>query len=714
MNIATIQKRKFLNNIYKLFYSSGSKPSEEEVRKIFNTYFSSNKLGLPVSVDYNAINLSELISHSDLNELMINSLFNLEILYECINENNYELMSTITSLNKRLSNLKTKRRELEGKVDQLIFSNLNSDGFFYSFVDTFSNTNNIDMSLSDAFIDTAIGNVTIPKITSGIFDMISSSVVNLQSVKVSIFENGNQVYTNSSVNDFDNVLDGLTDTYWSYSYKSANMSIVSMDIEIPINNNFTISKIEGMLLTGSPTTVIVTATPNDPSIPEQIKIKDSRNDYDRFSFTFNPLKYSKIKLTLFKTYPDETSNDSDKPYIYDFGLRDFFIGANYHDKRATLISKPLSIPQTDNGLLTIESIALDVEHQVGSGYDVSYFVAVDNPSAVGVENFNWVPIDPINAGTNSNPTFVNLQSSSRSMKTIKDGGMLTGGLELIDLNSSSLNTNELNPNTSIYFNKSVYRISVTGLEVIKQPFILSGINSFKNYAVIRSSSANAVEIYKALNVWSEKINTANTSDVITSSPIVNQLSSISPGFNGICSGLLDGKINCDSENSAVHVVTKSREDFNLAIYLNDTLIADLPSGTLTKDVQWDFKKGINFIKISYDKNFEGLITFNIMSGKSISDYGTLFLDYYSYLDPYEFRQRVSDSSFVFTIDNVFGSREIISSQYLYGDSQIKYYSDIAKPISAVRYRADLYRSDNPLVSPSIDSVRVKFKHNEEG
>ena len=58
MNIATIQKRKFLNNIYKLFYSSGNRPSEEEIRKIFNTYFSSNKLGLPVSVDYNAINLS--------------------------------------------------------------------------------------------------------------------------------------------------------------------------------------------------------------------------------------------------------------------------------------------------------------------------------------------------------------------------------------------------------------------------------------------------------------------------------------------------------------------------------------------------------------------------------------------------------------------------------------------------------------------------------
>jgi hypothetical protein len=103
-----------------------------------------------------------------------------------------------------------------------------------------------------------------------------------------------------------------------------------------------------------------------------------------------------------------------------------------------------------------------------------------------------------------------------------------------------------------------------------------------------------------------------------------------------------------------------------------------------------------------------------MSGKNISDYGTLFINYFSYLDPYEFRQRVSDNSFVFTIDNVFGSRYVISSKYLEGRSQIKYFSEISNPITAVRYRADLYRGNNPLVSPSIDSIRVKFKHNEEG
>ena len=119
MNIATIQKRKFLNNIYKLYYSSGSKPSEQSVRSIFNSYFSRYKFGKPLPIDYNEINFSEIVEADLLNELMINTIFNMEVLYDCINENNYEMMSTITSLNNKLSNLKVKRRALEAKVDQL-------------------------------------------------------------------------------------------------------------------------------------------------------------------------------------------------------------------------------------------------------------------------------------------------------------------------------------------------------------------------------------------------------------------------------------------------------------------------------------------------------------------------------------------------------------------------------------------------------------------
>lgn len=714
MNIASIQKLKFLNNVNKLLYSSGTRPSEIEIRKLFNDYFSIYKLGYPIPMDYDIFTRKNVFDHEDLNELMIKALFNLEVAYDCTTENNYQMMETITALNKRLENLKSKRRELEGKVDELIFSINNSDGFFYSYLENFTSTKNIDLNLTDAFIDIKAGNVSIPIISSGVFDMITSSLINPSSVTLSVDLNGIQAVAPSVISGLENITDGLTDTYWSYRYESNELGVVSAIITIPVNSNYVISKIEGTLLTSSGVGIGILAKPLNTEMPEQNIIKDTRSDYDRFSFNLNPLNYSSITLILFKTFPDEILNNSDKPYIYEFGLRDIYIGSKYHDRRATIVSSPISIPEVDNGLLSIESVSLNIQHQVGPGYDVDYFVAADVPGAVGVDSFNWIAIDPENSLSNSNPTIANLQTTNRNTKLIYDGAAQAGGFELIDLNSTSQNINELNPNTNIYSGKSVYRVCNVGAEEIKQPFILNGINSIRNYALLRSSNSNITEqYYKSLNIWTQKIS-QSSSDITQTSPIENQLNAINPGFNGVCSGLLETSLSTTRDNTVIHTVTKSREDFTLAIYLNDVLIADLPSGVLSRDIEWNFKTGINYVKITYDKNFEGLITFNIMSGRRLSDYGTVFLDYYSYLDPYEFRQRVSQSNYVFTVDQVFGAQEVLSSKHLLGTSQIVYYGENSNIVKAIRYRADLYRDKNPLISPIIDNIRIKFRHNEEG
>ena len=79
---------------------------------------------------------------------MANSLLNLEILYDLVWENNNEILSVITSLNNRLEHLRAKRKKVESTIDQLIFSNENSDGFFYSFLDSYSTVDNVDLNIS--------------------------------------------------------------------------------------------------------------------------------------------------------------------------------------------------------------------------------------------------------------------------------------------------------------------------------------------------------------------------------------------------------------------------------------------------------------------------------------------------------------------------------------------------------------------------------------
>ena len=101
-----------------------------------------------------------------------------------------------------------------------------------------------------------------------------------------------------------------------------------------------------------------------------------------------------------------------------------------------------------------------------------------------------------------------------------------------------------------------------------------------------------------------------------------------------------------------------------------------------------------------------------MSNKNLIDYGTMFLNYFSYLDPMEFKRRSDISANLFTIAPFYTRREILSSREISGKSLLNYYSNALDTVTAVRYRADLIRHENPLQTPLIDSIRVKFKHND--
>ena len=101
-----------------------------------------------------------------------------------------------------------------------------------------------------------------------------------------------------------------------------------------------------------------------------------------------------------------------------------------------------------------------------------------------------------------------------------------------------------------------------------------------------------------------------------------------------------------------------------------------------------------------------------MVGAKLSDYGTVLLDYFSYLDPIEFRQNVDSSLNVFTIDNIYGSKQLLCSKEISKRSILRYYSDSQQSINSIRYRVDFNRYANPLQTPVLDALRVKFKHND--
>jgi|694.fasta_scaffold06622_5 hypothetical protein len=709
MDISTIQKRKFLNNIYKILYSKGTKPSEQEVRREFAKYFSVFKPGIPIPVNYSLLDSFNTTNVDVLNELMINSIFNIEILYDAVHENNEQMFSLMTSLNNKLEGLKAKRKELEAKVDDLMFSKSNFDGYFYSFLETFATISNIDMGLTSSYIDLVNNNITLPKLSN-----ISSTELLIQdigsaSVTYSSRMNGEEIEKNIQASNFETVFDGLNDTYWSHEITSAKPGIAVVAIQIPISTSFAISKVEGSLLTSSPCAVSLVAVSQKVGEPDIVRVKDSTSDYSRFSFSIPAGFYSSISIILSKTEPDAVKTGPSGSYAYRFGFRELGIYSSYYDQRSILVSKPISVPVGDNKNLAISAVALSADIQMQPGTDLNFYVAADNPGATSVSGFNWIKIEP---SVDDQPqNIVNISSSNIRELTINSSG---SDLVFIPENFTSTNINEQNPAYLPYSDKVVYRVaSVSATEKFIEPYILSGINSFRHYGIILSDYKLETESYKSLSTWSDYLNIENRNDLVVDT-ITNQINSITPPLFSSSVGFIEANIQCAADQVAVHSLVKSREDFNLGLFLNGIMIGDLPKGTLSKSIEWNFTKGINKIVITYDKNFSGLINFNLMPGKSINEYGTLFLDYFSYLDPIQFRNTFFASKNIFTIDNIFGNREILASKNINTKSALKYYNNASDLVEAIRYRVDLVRFDNPLQTPTLDNIRIKFKHNDLG
>jgi hypothetical protein len=85
---------------------------------------------------------------------------------------------------------------------------------------------------------------------------------------------------------------------------------------------------------------------------------------------------------------------------------------------------------------------------------------------------------------------------------------------------------------------------------------------------------------------------------------------------------------------------------------------------------------------------------------------------FNYLDPIEYQNRATNDNYFFTIDTVFGRKEILCTKDISGDSNFIFTSKNHLNVLAIRYRVDLNRYDNPYCSPILESIRIKFRHGD--
>ena len=718
MTISKIQKKKFLDNIYKLMYSTGTsttdrvvrQPTELEVKKEFDKYFSQNRIGVPLSNDINLLRNTETTNPDLMNTFMARSILNLEVLYDSIHENGEDMMSVATVLGKRLNSLRDKRAALEKKLDDILFANSNTNGYFYSFSDSFANLSNVDLSLSTCFIDTEHRSAKLPTLKANALDFRAPGRINLNNIKYDIIFNGNNVVSQGVLPDANNMFDGLNDTLSTVVHTTSTLGACAMVLTIPLNTPFVVSSVDGKLNTSSAVVTIAEIIGNNTTGEVQYRRKQSNSDYDKFSFNFIPQQSGTIRITLIKYEPDVTYNDRtiDK-YHYRFEIKDLIVSGQYYDKEAILISSPISIASGNDNKI-IDAVSIEATNANPTIGQLNYFVAENIPDAVNVSDFNWIPI----SSSSSISGFDQIVSFSKSIKYFKSiSSTPTSGnifLKPILLTGS---LTEVNPSSSIYRGVEVYRIgTIAESDSPYNPYILDSVNriGFKYTSYTEG-------LYNDLNQWSSFINTAFSPNQIfdMGSLAITNVPSIPISLNlNEISGFLQTNLLVDNATEANHIVSKSGGaiDWDVAVYLNGNKIADIPAGQTspTQNTTWNLTKGINKIVITFDalENASGSIS--LMDGVSITNYGTPFLNYYSYVDPFDFRTNRNVEDPVFTIDRYLGNKEILCRKEIKDNSRLVYYSNNSNPIESIRFRADFTRSTSPFGTPVLGGYRIKFKN----
>jgi hypothetical protein len=735
MTIENIQKKRFLETIYKIYYSLGNAPSENEISTIYGRYFSRYRPGFPIPVPYNDLSASSIIDHEKLNRIIAHTSFNTDVLYDSFHEEVSDLYDLITAFNFRIENLRLRRAELEKNVDDRLFAINNTDGFYYSHTNAFNNTALTDLSKTSAVVDLSSRKLSIPQLTSGVFSYVGNIMNKVSNASLEVFVDGKKVSTVPSIN-FSNVFNGLNNLEWKYQFESPSISLCTLKIIIPISsagsNLSGISLIEGKINSQKPVDInIIVNNSNDISNPITLS-KSSSSDYDNFSFSFSTTKASSIELFLTKVEPDYTKTISNKvKYVYDFRLEELIITAPYYDSSAIFVSQPISLPLDQNKTLTIDSVNFDANDQVPAGTSINYYIAVENGNEQSINDYSWTKVSPASLKNATNSSVVSFSGASRIESKIVpiDGTSIQSTItQMVKIPRSTQYNNPIKDyfyrNDSIQNNLEIYRLAKFSKDA--NPYEVYMLeNTDSNQVLVSVVSGTSLD----RDSW-QQIITGSRKDIIANKFNIS-LANNQEFYQAenVLYGSIYLSTNIYMQNSLT--ITKnflkslSAQFWDIEIYLNGVQVStsgSLAPGILSSSLTWNFKKGQNSIVVIINKStndsegvktpFNG--TISLMEGISLLSIpnSEVYRNYFSFVKEEDLRTKYSNLDNVFSIINYENNLEIIyrRTEEIKEGTRVYYLTNSIKAPSSLRVRADLFRGVDSYSAPSVISYTLKFKH----
>ena len=724
MGIRKIQTERILNDITHSLYASGTVPTTNDIMSRVSRYFSQFPVGtaLPYPVEF----LKDG-TRSDVkvyNQILAHLVANLEVLYESSLGQVDEVLDLTAVLNEHLIRLRGRRKSIEAQIDSFLLSQYNTDGYFFSASDTFSDLSLVDVALSSAEVDVINGTVLLSSLSSLTKRILPDEITNFSCVtKVD-----DKTVGYETTASFSGAVDGMDNTIWAIRVSSPAPVEVIAEATITLRALSTINQINIDPYGITPVQIYI-STNNIPIFLDAEKNTTSATEVqfgDRIVTASHPVSFSgvgretrQIKIVFRKTEPDYIDNTGSViSYGYLFGAKDLTILEKVYDNQATFVSSSIGIPDDLRSEMVIDAVSLTVDQEILGATKIKYYIAQDPDNIDGLSelsDFDWKSIDPIGSTLDGKGTTVFFNGAKVFSKNIRSVPS-DGEIQLINPDSTNNDLSKRNPTPSIVSGVDIYRVARIEDTVLLNSLVLEeGINTTKILFTDLNSTAT-----DNLNYWADILNnnTGNT--------VYGRIDTGNGFFYGGDVGNSGSSVYVETflevpEDREVLLAELQKLDSNsstwtMRAFLNGREVGFLPAGTKKLLIPWSFRQGQNHIALTINipdptsavpNPYLGVVS--LLGTKNLYEYGTVKLGTWEYVDIFDLKYNQSGQPRTFSIHD----KEIVSRRKPTNNFRIKYAQNTGNSPASLRFRADLSRPDNDQhTSPKLNSYRLRFLYGD--
>jgi hypothetical protein len=437
-NTSDIYSQIIIENIIKKYLEQGTVPTIEDIESEFEAVLATQDLtSSNFTVEEFSVERKEVATATKYNQTNQEVHQDINVLYKSLYDSSDRAVKLFDHWETKASGLENRLKNLESRIGRLLSLSADTNGYFETVGDKFTNTSLVDLNRSSNIAINLEQNVVTldkpnnfnPNSTDRIFlnDLLSTQSV------FNVLTRTNVIAVDQVENSEPRFAFRDTTQYWkAHVITNQKTSPVTTDLTVMIGKTISISKID-IMLHASQNNSITRITPmysndgiNYTRLPVINAISES---LEKATFSFPQTSMSYLKFIMEKDSFDFISNGQ---YVYEFGAKEIALFKESYpttDYVGTLVSKPFSAIKADKTFVKFNRLTLEACEGITSETHLNYYIAVAREEDEDIlwlspteytaitDDRVWFPVTPVSRAESIYPKVLDLSTLNTLERT---------------------------------------------------------------------------------------------------------------------------------------------------------------------------------------------------------------------------------------------------------------------------------------------------------